>query len=201
MNLEIIEEKWGKLIHEEHYKWNCAMSFISDAAKLNVIFDSEDVYVIERALEEKLNAKLLPELKQFYLSHNGCRLFFSSFNIFGVQCHRQDIYEPFDIVQENLNNYAKMKWWERKQCKLLFFGSLSGDYIFGYDKEEMSRIYCVKAGSSKSIYSFDSFQEFWNYIFERLLDEYDKDGHKKHPVKEFAGIPALENVTNDFNSL
>lgn len=195
-NIEKLEEKWGSFRKVSHYYEQCELPFISDQARLNVIFDPIDFGVVEGVFANKLKSELLPDLKEFYLKYNGCRLFSNSFNIYGVQVYDSDIYQPYDIVIENVNNYAKMSDREKKRCNLLFFGSLGGDYIFGYDRDEKKQIYCVEAGHGKILKRFDSFNAFITYYINGLINEYDLKGKKLHPEEDSVGIPVLENLTS-----
>jgi len=195
MNTEKLVEKWGEFKREEHYFQNGNMPFVSEQARLNVLFDPEDINEVISVFRDQLDSSILPELRVFYQEHNGCRLFFGSFCIFGLQRYHDDIFEPYDIVRENLNNYAKMTRGARKKSKMVLFATLGGDYVFGYDKTELSKIYCVKAGSAQVIKEYENFDDFWNYYFDKLLDEYDEECRKIHPNKEDVGIPSLEHLT------
>ncbi|MBR1651663.1 MAG: SMI1/KNR4 family protein [Lachnospiraceae bacterium] len=193
--LSTLEKKWGKMRKEGHYTANGKMSFISDETRLNVVFEPIDDSAIESAFYEKLKSEILPELKAFYKKHNGCRLFFSSLSVFGVQQNNREVYEPYDIVYENLNYYSSLR--EKKKPNIVFFASLGGKYLFGYDRIELSKVYCIKKGSKEIEQEFDSFDEFFSHYFDALIKMYDADCHKVNPNEEYKGIPVLENVTYD----
>ena len=75
-----LENKWGEFVKIGHALCNKQMSFISDKAYLNVLYEPQTT-----AIQEVFNSfgcNVLPELLTFYKQYNGCRLFFSSLNIF-----------------------------------------------------------------------------------------------------------------------
>lgn len=195
MTINVLEDKWGPFEKSSNYISNGKMPFVSEVARLNVLFDKCDELIIENVFANKLNAPIMPELRQFYNEYNGCRLFFGSLSIFGIAKHPDDTYEPFDLFRENLNNVSKLNKRARKSNKYIFFASLGGDYLFGYDKEDLQKVYCFKPGSLKVEAEYDSFETFWTHFFYGLIDEYDETCHKIHPNIEDEGIPALENVT------
>lgn len=199
MYLERLQQKWGEFKVTENYLEQCPMPFVSEQARLNVIFNPEEEKVINNVFEKLIKAKILPELKQFYKKCNGCRLFFGSLSIFGIQRHPKDVYEPFDVFQENKRLLAQMNVYDREKCKYVFIGSLGGDYVFAYEPTELRTIYCMEAGKIDVIKTYNCFKEFFDCFFNVLIDEYDKDGHKIHINKIYNGIPALENITCDIN--
>ncbi len=195
MYTDRIEKKWGKMEHKEHYCFNCPLPFISEKALLNIVFDAEEIDVIEKLYEESFMAEIPNFLRNIYLNCNGCRLFFSSLSVYGFQRHPKDLYEPYDMIRENANNYSKMPKGIKERCKLVFFASLGGAYIFGFEYDNPSRIYMLNASDYKTEGIYPDFASFFDTFFDALFDEYDEKGYKKHPNEQDKGIPALENLT------
>lgn len=189
--LSTLENKWGAFVKNGHALCNKQMPFVSDKAYLNVLYEPQ-INSIKMAFNS-LGATILPTLLDFYQKHNGCRLFFSSFNIFGVQCFDEETYEPYDLERENSIIQETFK-----DNNYVFFASLGGDYAFAYKKDERSKIYAIQKGKKKVLKKFDSFESWFSYYFEILYEEYDDEGEKKHPNKRYKDIPALYHETNKF---
>lgn len=186
-----LEKKWGKFAKIGRAFCNQQMPFISDKAYLNVLYEPQTT-----AIQEVFNSfgcNILPELLDFYKKYNGCRLFFSSLNIFGIQCFDEEIYEPFDLALENHIIQESFK-----DSNYVFFASLGGDYAFAYKKDECSKIYAVKKGKKKVLKMFENFGSWFSYYFDALYEEYDEEGQKKHPNKRYKEIPALYHETQKF---
>ena len=190
-----LEERWGKLEPIGHCLLNGHMRFISDETWLNRLFLPEDQNVLSDRISKTRECSLPEQLRAFYSEHNGCRLFFSSLNVFGVQIHPYEVYEPFDLWIENNHILGNLKPSDRKRCNLFFFASIGGKYVFGFDKDNPSHIFGCKKGSLACVQEFPDFDTFFEFHFNRLIDEYDDSCRKKHPLKRYAGIPALEHLT------
>ena len=186
-----LEKKWGKFAKIGRAFCNQQMPFISDKAYLNVLYEPQTTAIQE--VFNSLGCNVLPELLDFYKKYNGCRLFFSSLNIFGIQCFEEEIYEPFDLALENHIIQETFK-----DNNYVFFASLGGDYAFAYKKDDCSKIYAVKKGKKKVIKVFESFDSWFSYYFDALYEEYDEEGQKKHPNKRYKEIPALYHETQKF---
>lgn len=186
---KVLENKWGAFVSQGNYLANMPLPFISKDARLNVLF-LQEIEAIKNAFAEKFQSKILPELFEFYQHYNGCRLFFSSLNIYGVQFHHSDIFEPFDLLLENYNIQTRFD-----DNNYVFFASLGGNYVFAYRKDELSRVYAFEKGHKQVLKVFDGFKAWFNYYFDALLNEYDTDGKKLHPNDEFKQIPSLYHVT------
>lgn len=119
----LIENKWGGFTANGHALCNEQMPFVSDKAYLNILFEPQ--FKLVRETFKILDTEIIPGLKEFYLNYNGCRLFFSGLNIFGVQCFRDDVYEPYDLKIENSMIQEALK-----NPDFIFFASLGGDYAF-----------------------------------------------------------------------
>lgn len=196
-DLERLEEKWGQFEKATNYVCNGKMPFVSGEARLNVLFDPCFGAQVEDCFACQLKAPVLEELKRFYQVSNGCRLFFGSLSVFGIACHPEDDYEPFDLFRENTNLVSKLGPLERRKCTYVFFASLGGDYVFGYDKKQPSKVFGFKPGSLRILQEFPSFDDFWKHYFEGLFVEYDDDCRKIHRNEEDAGIPFLEHLTHE----
>lgn len=186
-----LEAKWGGFARNGHALCNKQMPFVSTKAYLNVLYEPQ-MDSIQKAYNT-LSATILPGLMDFYKQYNGCRLFFSSLNIFGIQCFDDEIYEPFDFESENRNIQETFK-----NSDYIFFGSLGGDYAFAYKKDECSQIYAIQKGKKKILKTFDNFETWFSYYLDVLYEEYDDEGRKKHPNKRYKDIPALYHETNKF---
>ena len=191
-----LERKWGEFKKVDHYWENGPLPFISDHTRLNVLFEPESDVLIHKTFHHSLECEILPELRAFYKSYNGCRLFNGAFNIYGIQNHREDIYEPFNIVLENFNNYAKVKINLSAKKPFVVIGSLGGDYLFSYKTDELRTIYCTKSGERKILKEFEDFNMFFSYCFHALIGEYDLEGRKIHPDKENVEFLELEDSTH-----
>ena len=187
-----LEDKWGKFISKDHYKTNCPMPFISDDARLNVLFEKNGNDEINSLFRNSFGTEIPEELNEFYLNYNGCRLFFSSLNIFGIQKYNNEIFEPYDIRIENDRIFGKCK---KLSSQYVFIGSLGGEYVFAFDKQEMKKILCFEIGKKKIVKEYDSFNIFFDQMFDYLFDEYGSDGRKININKEYKGIPVLEHLT------
>lgn len=194
MYFEKLEEKWGNFEEKDHYKTNCSMPFVSDDAKLNVIFSPEEVSEIEKAYSSIGDFVIPDDLLDFYKKCNGCRLFFGSLSIFGIQKYSEELFEPYDILGENRRLSSQMKL---DSSEYLFFGSLGGDYVFAYDIKNSRKVYGMPADKVEIVVEFENFSVFFDYYFRKLLDEYDKQGRKKHPDEMYKGIPVLEHLTSE----
>ena len=135
--LNKIESKWGEFLTFGHALCNKQMTFVSEKAYLNILYKPQ-INAIKKAFNS-FSPTIPLDLLDFYKKYNGCRLFFSSLNIFGVQCFDEEIYEPFDLALENHIIQESFK-----DNNYVFFASLGGDYAFAYKKDECSKIYAVK---------------------------------------------------------
>lgn len=186
-----LETKWGHFEPIEHALCNKKMPFVSNKAYLNILYKPH-IDATKKTFET-LNANIPPKLLDFYQNYNGCRLLFSSLNIFGVQCHENELYEPFDLEFEN--NAIQTTF---KDDNYIFFGSLGGEYVFAYKKDECSKIYVIKKGERQILKTFNSFDSWFSYYFDFLYNEYDEIGQKIHPNKEHEKIPILYHLTYKF---
>ena len=189
--LSKLESKWGNFIVHGHALCNKPMPFVSSKAFLNILFAPNTECV--QSSFDSLDAKPLPGLIEFYKKYNGCRLFSSSLNIFGVQLYRNDLYEPYDLFRENLNIQSKFK-----DDNYMFFASLGGDFVFAYRKDELCKIYAFKKGQKNLLKTYSTFLDWFNYYFNALFEEYDTEGRKVHPNDVFKEIPVLYHETNEF---
>lgn len=192
---ELIETKWKLERDDEEGKIYVVMREVSDETYLHCLCKKIDVSLYEK-LEEILNIRLIPELKEFYKYYNGCRLFLSSINIYGINVGKSS---PMEFLLNDSNMHGKIK--DKKISKetlddIVFFGSV-GDYNVFYKQSEYSnpKIYLAKHGYVTPIKQFDSIHDMMIYYFNYLIPEYDENGYRKHPHKEkwCAKYPALAN--------
>ena len=73
--------------------------------------------------------------------------------------------------------------------------SLGGEYLFALNKNEESKVFGFKVGSSKIAVEYEDFTSVFDQQFYRLMNEYDENAHKIHPNTEYLEIPVLANVT------
>lgn len=195
--IEPIEAKWGKMNQDGHALVNGNMPFISEEARLNMLFPTSNFNNIISNIHSKYNCQLPDQIREFYQVYNGCRLFFGSLNVFGIQSHLAELYQPYDIFVENNHILGSLKTAEKSNCKILFIASIGGDYAYGFDIEKPGKIVGIKKGKLQIVQNFPDFNSFFNFHFNRLIEEYDENCKKKHPSKQFHGIPVLENVSTE----
>ncbi len=191
---ESLERKWGKLRRRNGMLYNCRLPFISKQALLNALFLPSTIDLTDYCKKE-FNVIIPEDLGDFYNNFNGCRLFFASLSIFGIQEQVKSALKPFDLILENQKNAIASGYSSYSDCPYFFFGSLGGEYIFAYKKSEMTTVYCIKAKESSASQQFDSFSDLWLHYFPSLINEYDIEGRKIHVNEEYKGIPVLENLT------
>jgi len=184
-----LRDKWGEFVKRGNYISNGLMPFISNEARLNVLFVPKSIEEMSKYYKDVLNAELHRELNEIYEWTNGCRLFFGSLAIYGIRDeNNDDILTPFDLEWENKNLSDKMN-----TDKYIFFGSIGGEFVFGYDKHNPSEVYGMKVGDGTVLQKFDGVKDFFGHYFYALMEEYDIDCRKIHPTEAYKGIPVLEN--------
>lgn len=191
----LLETKWGLFKKKNHYFFNGEMPFISDKAKLNVFFDSLDEKEINK-LEIDFNIIMPNELRFFLKQTNGCRLFFGSFNIFGIQLFPNDLFEAYDFRKENIR-FSVESGVESARNDFFFFATFGCDYYFAYKKSEMKKIYCFKRGTFLSVTEYEDFDAFFNHFFWGLMEEYSIDCRKIHINPEDENVPVLAHLTSE----
>ncbi len=195
--IEKLEKKWGKLIACENGYFNCRLPFISDDAKLNILFKPINLSEYESVFLTVFHVEIPKWLIEFYIHYNGCRLFSDSLSIFGIQLFQTKDILPFDIRVENNHIIGKLS----KKLKVhdfpyVFFGSLGGEFLFAFQPLS-TIIYVFKSGEVEPIAHFASFDLFWSHYFEGLIDEYDEMGKKIHVNKLYKDFPSISNITTD----
>lgn len=194
--IELLERKWGKFEATGHSLVNGKMPFVSDVARLNMLFTTESVDLIASRVHDRFHCDLPEQLIEFYKELNGCRLFFGSLNVFGIQNYPTEVYQPYDIFTENNHILGSIKGTSKDKCNMLFVASIGGDYAFGFDRDKPAQIIGIKKGADPSpVQAFPDFNSFFGFHFNRLINEYSADCKKIHPSSQFKGIPALENIT------
>ena len=182
--ISLLENKWGKFTKTGHYYVNGRMPFISPQARLNVFFEPLNDEELDN-IEKMFDCKLPCVLREFYKFSNGCRLFFSGLNIYGLQKNPNDIFEPYSLIIENQNNELTID-----NSKGFLFGSIGGDYALLLDKNN-GKVFVINKSSGKLEKNFDNFESMFEYFFNALYDEYDVNCKKKHINKEFSKFPSL----------
>lgn len=194
--IELLESKWGALEEAGHCLVNGKMPFVSDVARLNMLFPTENIELFITRVHDRFQCDLPEQLIEFYKRFNGCRLFFGSLNVFGMQNHPDEVYQPYDLFVENNHIMGSIKGPSKDKCNMLFIASIGGDYAFGIAKDNPGTITGIKKGAKfSSVQVFPDFNAFFDFHFRRLFSEYSTDCRKIHPSIQFRGIPALENLS------
>ncbi len=102
---ELSEKKWKADRDDEKGKLYVVMREVSDETYLHCLCKKIDMNYYEK-LEEALNIRLISELKEFYERYNGCRLFLSSINIYGVGIGKSS---PMEFILNDSNMYGEIK--------------------------------------------------------------------------------------------
>ena len=189
--IDKLTEKWGPFVKCGECLSNGRMPFISSEARLNAFFTPKMTSDVSFFFANSLKSEEHPELKDIYAWTNGCRLFFASLCIYGIRDEKdKDILVPFDLKVENDNLSKNMP-----VDKYLFFASIGGEYVFGYDRYNPSEVYGMRVGDKTILQSFDGVKDFFDQYFYPLMEEYDEKCKKIHPTEAYRGIPVLENKT------
>ncbi len=186
-----LQKKWGEFSAQEHYVYQLHLPFISEKALFNLLFFPQSEQINKTVFRE-FGCELPDGLKKFYEKYNGCRLFFSSLSIYGLQQYTEDVYEPYDIVRENLNAQSSFQ-----DERYVFFASLGGKYLFAFRKDELTKIYTVESGKRKILRVYEDFGEWFSHFFYGLMAEYDLTGRKVHPNGKYKKYPVLYHLTYD----
>ncbi len=187
---DLIEKKWKVNAVNNRGKLYCLMPKINDHFYLHELCKKIDLSSYGK-LESTLNIKLLPELKEFYTHYNGCRLFISSVNIFGIP---ESESFPLDFVTNDFNTHAQYDLSAEESKDIVFFGSV-GDFDLSYKQSEINnpKIYLTEKGNKQPVHIFNSIKDVMVYYFKLLYTEYTDDGYRKHPDILFEGTPQLAN--------
>lgn len=199
---DLLEKKWKLSKSNNEGDVYVVMQEISDKTYLHVLCKKIDTKYYEN-FEKAYNIKLLPELKEFYNYYNGCRLFLSSLNIYGLGVGESSPLEFFLNDLNKHNEIPKRLVSQEELDDIVFFGSV-GDYNAFYKQSEInepriySRIYLCENKTVKPVKTFNSIKEMMEYYFKYLTDEYDEKGYRKHPSQEewCRKYPALANSFN-----
>ena len=151
-------------------------------------------------LETEIGISFPQELKNFYSECNGCRLFLSSFSIFGLQ-NGSRILEPYDLVIENHNIHERMKENGCDDQNYFFFGNYGRNYVFAFKIDESNRLYMLENGKATVITRFDSLESLIHYFMPRMLDHYDDKYECDQPKTKYKNIPVLKNALYDLSSV
>lgn len=192
---DLLQKKWNSIKKDRSGVYYGQVKHISDNVYLNELCSPIDMQYYEK-LEQQLGIKLLPELKEFYKSYNGCRLFHSSISIYGMPTSES---RPFDFFLNNYNHHAELIKNNCNDDDIVFFGGVGDNFIYYRQSEIKSpKIYLSKLGSVNVNKEFSSIKELMNYYINALSYEYDENGFKKHQGKEkwMKGAPIIQNSWN-----
>lgn len=186
-----LENKWGGFSHPTHsdYEYNAPMHFISPNAKLNVLFSPKNEEDIHQLFLNHFDTDIPKDLMEFYKRYNGVRLFFGSLSVFGIQKFGEKDYQPYDLLMNNYNNR------DCNRYDLVLVATIGGQYVFGFKRNELTKIYGFKVREGEIVQTFESFSDFFEHYFNCLFNEYDANAKKIHPNLNYKGIPCLEHLS------
>jgi len=195
--MEIVQElerKWGPLFSSEHWAEQLDIPFVSEQAKLNILFNPLQISTIKDRFYKEFQILIPKQLEEFYSKFNGCRLFSDSLCIYGFQVYPDDVFEPYDVIKETQKANFKFK---RFNPYYFLVGSLGGQFLFAMDKTCPEKIYVINSDNGKHIQTYNDFWECFSTVFGNLLNEYDSVGKKIHKNKKYTDIPILSNLSFD----
>ena len=185
---EKLIERWGTGIELNQCWAQKRLNFISEEARLNILFNpvtDKSQYI---DFFKTVNAD---RLLMFYRQYNGCKLFSNSLCIYGLCNASLDLYQVYDLRREN----------ERLKHNLyaghyLFFGSLGGQFLFAFKAESNDeKVYCINVDDGYVIKCFKNFDILFSKLLSGLYQEYDDDGKKIHKNSKYRKIKSLYNTT------
>ncbi len=184
---EMIEQRYGKATKGQY----CELKKFGEDIYLHKLFtkiDLDNYYEITK----DLNAKLLPELVDFYKSYNGCRVFSDSISIYGISSATEC---PFDLYLNNLNKRAELKHCKHKEDYVFIGGIADMEMYYLMSEFDNPKIHLSKNGETKIYKSFDSLQELLMHYYLLFNTMYDDEGYRLNPNKGdlFEAIPILSN--------
>ena len=187
---DLITKKWKLDADNSRGKLYCLMPKINDHSYLHELCKKIDE-TMYKDFEEAFNIQLLPELKEFYKSYNGCRLFISSINIFGLGY--KDSF-PVDFAINDYNAHANYDFTDEESKDIVIFGNV-GDFDIWYKQSEINnpKVYLTQREDKKPIKVFNSIKEMFEYYFGILYNEYNEEGYRQHPETLFEDVPHLAN--------
>lgn len=178
---ELLKTKWKIDANNEEGLLFCNMPEINNEIYLHRLYNKIDMSFYDK-FEQAYQIYLLPELKEFYKYYNGCRLFHSSINIFGINVGKS---APMNLVLNNINLHAKLSANKIDDKEIVYIGSV-GDYAMYYKQCEINNptIYLSNHGELKVHKQFSSLQGLLTYYITALSYEYNEKGYRKHPIEE-----------------
>ena len=93
-----LTQKWGHFKKVNHWLEQVITPFISDQAKLNLLFDPIEHSVIADRFNKAFGVSPPRFLLEFYQITNGCRLFSNSLCIYGFKLYLAVMKERFDSI-------------------------------------------------------------------------------------------------------
>lgn len=179
---DLITKKWKLDAENNRGKLYCLMPEFNDHSYLHELCKKLDMKMYDN-FEKSFGIKLLPELKEFYKEYNGCRLFLSSINIFGLG-YKESF--PLDFAINDLNAHSDYDFTEEESKDIVIFGSV-GDLDLFYKQSELNnpKIYLTAKRNKKPIQIFDTIKSMFEYYFKILYQEYNNEGYRQHPISQF----------------
>ena len=172
INLMKYLSKW-KIERQDKFSFSlCKTDNIEEDTFLHTLYNP--VENMAKYFSQK-NWVLPQDLKEFYKTYNGVRLFFSSFNIFGCQSNvgNTDIV-PYDIFIENYNHSNNLNY--------IVFGCILSCYNFAFKNDiNDKKYYKLDARDYSVIKTYDSLEQLFENELPVFVDEYNIDGTRKHP--------------------
>lgn len=185
---KLIQNRYNKNIENNYY---CQLNKFGENIYLHYLYPKLNITFYED-IENSLNIKIIPELKEFYSYYNGCKLFSESITIYGIST--EDSF-PFDFVINNLNKRAELKGCKDRN-NYVFIGSVA-DLNMYYLQSEIPNcnIYLSKNGSTKVYQKFNSIKELITHYYKILENQYDDNGYRLNPNKGslYKAFPVLSN--------
>lgn len=178
--INLLENKWGKFETTQYMERQKQLLFLGENYYLNKLYNAISIETYD-IIEKKFNIMLIPELKEFYKNYNGISLFYASFIILGIN-YFEDMnkraFGPTDFIAQNRVTLIHTRH-KDKYNNMIQFG-ICGTCALCYDKDDMKKIYSIEVNKGDIIHIFNSFNEAFDYYFEKLIEEYNGNGEKIH---------------------
>ena len=188
-----LAKKWGPFETDQHYLKQLDTSNGQKKSYLNILFNP----VAHSYLEFPQNifkCAFHPSLLKFYEQYNGIMLFSESLRIYGVETSDAALYDPYDIVAQNIDD--NIQAYGEQFANFVVFGYYSS-CLFCFDKTNLESLYVVNTEQARVVHTFASISELLKYYVDYLINEYDENGKKIHFDKSLAGLP-IANVSLEF---
>lgn len=188
-----LELKWGPFETDQYYLKQWDTSLGQKKSYLNVLFNPVAPSELQFP-QDIFKCAFHPSLLKFYEQYNGIMLFSESLRIYGVEASDAALYDPYDIVAQNIDD--NIQAYGEQFASFVVFGYYSS-CLFCFDKTNLDALYVVDTERAKVVHTFASVSALLNYYVDYLIDEYDENGKKIHFDKSLAGLP-IANVSLEF---